>query len=92
MTAAEPLPVPSVEHPVLTDVEVCFEQAVAIARHQQAKSLELRAAMSLSRLWLQQAKGGKAHDLLAPIHGWFTQGFDTVDLQKAQALMRALSS
>ena len=91
-TSAEPLPVPSVEYPVLTDVEVCFEQAVAIARHQQAKSLELRAAMSLSRLWLQQGKREKAHDLLAPIQGWFTQGFDTVDLQKAQALMRALSS
>jgi len=91
MAPAEPLPVPAVEHPGLTDAEACFQQAIAIARHQQAKSLELRAAMSLSRLWLQQSKRGKAHDLLAPIYAWFTEGFETADVQSAQALMRALS-
>jgi predicted ATPase len=67
--------------------EACFQQALAIARRQQAKSLELRAAMSLSRLWQQQSKRTAAHDLLAPIYGWFTEGFDTADLQEAKALL-----
>ncbi len=62
------------------EAEACFQQALAIARRQQAKSLELRAAMSLSRLWQQQGKRQAAHDLLAPIYGWFTEGFDTADL------------
>ena len=70
--------------------EACFHQALAIARHQQAKSLELRAAMSLSRLWQQQGKRDEAHELLAPIYGWFTEGFDTADLQDAKALLEAL--
>jgi predicted ATPase/class 3 adenylate cyclase len=71
-------------------VETWFQQALDIARRQQAKSLELRTAMSLSRLWQRQGKCKEAHDLLAPIFGWFTEGFDTVDLQEAQALLEEL--
>ena len=63
-----------------------------MARIQQAKSLELRAATSLSRLWQQQGKRQEAHDLLAPIYGWFTEGFDTADLQEAKALLNALGA
>jgi predicted ATPase len=62
-------------------------QALTIARRQQAKSLELRTAMSLVRLWQQQGKQAEASELLAPIYGWFTEGFDTADLQKARALL-----
>jgi predicted ATPase len=72
------------------DAETCFQQALAIARQQQAKSWELRAAMSLSRLWQQQGKRIEAHELLAPIYGWFTEGFDTADLQEAKALLEEL--
>jgi predicted ATPase len=64
----------------------CFQQALAIACRQQAKSLELRAAMSLVRLWRQQGKWDEARELLAPIYRWFTEGVDTVDLQEAKAL------
>jgi predicted ATPase len=71
-------------------VETCFRQALDMARRQQAKSLELRAAVSLSRLWQQQGKRAKAHELLAPIYGWFTEGFDTADLQEARALLEEL--
>ena len=67
--------------------EAYFRQALDIARHQQAKSLELRAAMSLARLWQRQGKRAEAHALLAPIYGWFTEGFDTADLQEARALL-----
>src|SRR5262249_37616391 len=67
--------------------EACFHQALAIARHQQAKSLELRAAMSLSRLWQQQGRQGEAQKLLASIYGWLTEGFDTADLQEAKVLL-----
>jgi predicted ATPase len=70
--------------------EACFQQALAIARRQQAKSWELRAAMSLSRLWQRQGKSAAARDLLAGIYGWFTQGFDTADFQAAKALVEAL--
>ena len=70
--------------------QACFQHALAITRRQQAKSLELRAAMSLSRLWQQQGKRTEAHELLAPIYGWFTEGFDTADLQEAKALLEAL--
>jgi predicted ATPase len=70
--------------------EDCFQQALAIARRQKAKSLELRAAMSLSRLWQHQGKGAAAHELLAPLYGWFTEGFDTADLQDAKALLEEL--
>jgi predicted ATPase len=71
--------------------ETCFQQALDVARHQHAKSLELRAAMSLSRLWQRQGECEKARRLLAPIYGWFTEGFDTVDLQEAKALLDDLS-
>ena len=66
-------------------------QALDIARLRQAKSLELRAATSLSRLWQQQGKRAEARDLLAPIYGWFTEGFDTADLRQAKALLEGLA-
>ena len=71
--------------------EACFQQALDIARRQQAKSWELRATVSLSRLWQQQGKRAAARELLAPVYGWFTEGFDTADLQDAKALLDALS-
>jgi TOMM system kinase/cyclase fusion protein len=71
--------------------EACFQQALGVAHRQQAKSLELRAAMSLSRLWQQQGKQAEARELLAPIYGWFTEGFDTADLQEAKTLLEELS-
>ena len=74
-----------------TEAETCFRQALDVARGQQAKSLELRAAMSLSRLWQQQGKRIEAYQLLAPIYGWFTEGFDTADLEDAKALLDALA-
>jgi predicted ATPase len=74
-----------------TEAETCFRQALDIARRQQAKSLELRAAMSLARLWQQQGKRADARELLAPVYGWFTEGFDTADLQEANALLAALT-
>jgi len=70
--------------------EACFHQALAVARHQQAKSLELRAATSLARLWQQQGKGDEARRLLAPVYGWFTEGFETADLHEARALLENL--
>jgi predicted ATPase len=75
--------------PEVPQAEACFQQAIDIARRQQAKSLELRAALSLSRLWQQQGKRQAARELLAPIYGWFTEGFDTSDLQEAKALLEA---
>ena len=69
-----------------------FEQALAIARQQQAKSWELRAAMSMARLWRDQGKRDEARDLLAPVYGWFTEGFDTLDLKEAKNLLDELSS
>ena len=77
--------------PDAAQAEACFQQALAIARRQQAKSWELRAAISLSRLWQQQGKREEAHELLAPIYGWFTEGFDTADLQEAKALLNELA-
>jgi predicted ATPase len=71
--------------------EACLQQALAIARRQEAKSLELRAAMSLARLWQQQDKRAEARELLADVYGWFTEGFDTADLQEAKALLEALA-
>jgi hypothetical protein len=71
--------------------EACFQKAIEIARRQQAKSWELRAAMSLSRLWRQQGKRQEAHEMLSEIYGWFTEGFDTADLKDAQALLDELS-
>jgi class 3 adenylate cyclase/predicted ATPase len=72
------------------EAETCFRQALDIARRQEAKSLELRAAMSLSRLWQRQGKRAEAHELLAPVYNWFTEGFDTVDLQEAKTLLDEL--
>ena len=74
----------------LPSPEACFQQALSIARQQQAKSWELRAATSLARLWQQQGKRAEAQALLAPIYDWFTEGFDTADLQEARALLQAL--
>jgi class 3 adenylate cyclase/predicted ATPase len=72
--------------------EAYFERALAIARKQQAKSWELRAAMSMARLWRDQGKRDEAHNLLAPVYGWFTEGFETLDLKEAKALLDELSS
>jgi predicted ATPase len=71
--------------------EECFHQALNVARRQQAKSLELRAALSLTRLWQQQGQQTAAYALLAPIYGWFTEGFETPDLQEARALLAELA-
>jgi hypothetical protein len=79
------------QSPRQTEAETWFRQALDIARQQHAKSLELRAAMSLSRLWQGQGKGTDAYQLLAPIYGWFTEGFDTADLQDAKALLETLA-
>jgi predicted ATPase len=73
------------------EAEACFHQALDVARRQEAKSLELRAAVSLSRLWQHQGKTAEARELLTPIYGWFTEGFDTADLQEAKALLAALA-
>jgi predicted ATPase len=73
------------------EAEACFQRALEVARRQEAKALELRAAMSLGRLWQQQGKCVDARELLAPVYGWFTEGFDTADLQEAKALLAALA-
>jgi predicted ATPase len=70
--------------------EVDFQRALAVARQQQAKSWELRAAMSMARLWCDQGKRDEAHELLAPIYGWFTEGLDTLDLKQAKTLLDEL--
>ena len=69
-----------------------FERALAIARQQKAKSWELRAAMSMARLWRDQGKPQQARELLAPVYGWFTEGFDTLDLKEAKALLEELAA
>jgi predicted ATPase len=74
------------------EAETWLQQALDVARRQEAKSLELRAAISLSRLWQQQGKQAEARELLAPIYGWFTEGFDTADLQDAKALLNELGA
>ena len=73
------------------EVEECFWKAIEVARKQQAKSLELRAVMSLARLWQQQGKKEEARQMLAEIYNWFTEGFDTRDLQEAKALLEELN-
>ena len=73
------------------EAETCFRQALAVARQQQARSLELRAALSLARLWQQQGKRAEARQLLAEVYGWFTEGFGTTDLQEAKALLEELA-
>jgi predicted ATPase len=77
--------------PEAQPAEACFQQALTVARRQEAKALELRAAMSLSRLWQHQGKRAEARQLLAPVYSWFTEGFDTADLQEAKALLEALA-
>jgi predicted ATPase len=71
--------------------EAYFERALAVARQQQAKSWELRAAMSMARLWRDHGKRNEARELLAPVYGWFTEGFDTRDLKEAKGLLDELS-
>jgi predicted ATPase len=71
--------------------EAYFERALVVARQQQAKSWELRAAMSLARLWRDQGNVQQAGELLAPVYGWFTEGFDTLDLKEAKALLEELA-
>jgi predicted ATPase len=78
------------EEPDATKAEASFYRALAIARDQQAKSWELRSAMSMARLWRDQDKRRQARDLLAPVYGWFTEGFDTLDLKEAKALLTGL--
>ena len=76
--------------PDAAKAEEYFERALAVARQQQAKSWELRAAMSLARLWRDQGKTVEARELLSPVYGWFTEGFETRDLKEAKALLDAL--
>jgi predicted ATPase len=76
--------------PDATQAETCFQRALAVARRQQAKSWEMRTAISLSRLWQQQGRRDEARALLAPVYHWFTEGFDTADLQDAKALLEEL--
>lgn len=76
--------------PAMAQAETCFQQALAVARRQQARSWELRAAMSLARLWRQQGKRAEAYALLEPIYSWFTEGFDTADLRNARVLLESL--
>jgi predicted ATPase/DNA-binding winged helix-turn-helix (wHTH) protein len=78
--------------PEMARAEACFHQALTIARQQHAKSLELQAAMSLSRLWQHQGRRDAAHQVLAEVYGWFTEGFDTADVQQARALLAELAS
>jgi len=72
--------------------ETYFDHSLTVARAQEAKSWELRTTMSMARLWLDQGKPQQARDLLAPVYGWFTEGFDTRDLKDAKTLLDALSS
>jgi predicted ATPase len=79
-------------HPDAAKAQAYFERALTVARQQQARSWELRAAMSMARLWREQGKRDEARELLAPVYGWFTEGFDTLDLKDAKALLDELSS
>jgi predicted ATPase len=76
--------------PDVAKAEDYFERALTVARQQQAKSWELRAAMSMARLWCNQGKPQQARELLAPVYGWFTEGHDTLDLKEAKALLEEL--
>ena len=78
--------------PDAVKAESYLNRALSVARQQQAKSWELRAAMSLARLWRDQGKVSEARELLAPVYGWFTEGFDTLDLREAKALLEELAS
>lgn len=88
------LSVPTTQSPTSkaqSEAEACFLKSLEVAREQQAKSWELRTATSLARLWQQQGKTAEAHQMLSDIYGWFTEGFDTKDLQEAKALIEELS-
>ena len=74
------------------EAEACFLKAIEVSRKQQAKSLELRATMSLARLWQQKGKAAEAHQMLSEVYDWFTEGFDTKDLQEAKALLAELAT
>ena len=76
--------------PDAAKAEAYFERALAVARKQQAKSWELRGAMSMARLWREQGKRQQARNLLAPVYGWFTEGFETLDLKDAKTLLDEL--
>ena len=80
----------ALKSPAPEKAEKHFERALGVARQQQAKSWELRAAMSLARLWRDQGKVQQARELLAPVYNWFTEGFDTRDLKEAKALLDEL--
>jgi predicted ATPase len=82
---------PSTQAEVEQEAEECFQKAIEIAQKQQAKSLELRATVSLARLWQQQGKITEAHRMVSEVYNWFTEGFDTKDLQEAKALLEELS-
>ena len=82
---------PSTQTEVEQEAEECFLKAIEIARKQEAKSLELRASTSLARLWQSQGKQAESRDLLAPVYNWFTEGFDTKDLQEAKVLLEELA-
>jgi len=77
--------------PDAAKTQAYFERALAVARAQQAKSWELRAAMSMARLWRDQGRREQARALLAPVYGWFTEGFDTLDLKEAKTLLKELA-
>jgi predicted ATPase len=81
-----------VPEPDAAKAEAHFERAMEVAQAQQAKSWELRAAISMARLWRDQGKAQQARELLAPVYGWFTEGFDTLDLREAKALLDSLAS
>ena len=89
ITSSQP-PTPSTQAEAEAEAEACFQEAMGIARRQSAKAWELRAVMSLSRLWQRQGKKDEARQILAEIYGWFTEGFDTKDLQEAKALLDEL--
>jgi predicted ATPase len=74
------------------DSEVSFQRSLDVSQHQGAKSVELRASMSMARLWRDQGKRDEARELLAPVYSWFTEGFDTLDLKEAKALLDELSA
>ena len=75
----------------LEEAQNAFEEALRVAQRQEAKSYELRAAASLARLWGEQGRRAEARDLLAPVYGWFTEGFDTADLKEVKALLEELT-
>ena len=80
------------DQPNTAQAEEAFLTAIAIAKKQNARSFELRAAMSMARLWRDQGKRNEARELLAPVYGWFSEGFDTLDLKEAKALLHELAA